>query len=275
MEQELGLLKEGVKGFFDLVVKVGGSAVEDARGFAGAVEEEERGDRGDIAEGLGCGGVGDSPMQVGAERTGGGADLVFRGFDGEGEDGEFVTMLTLQLAEPLKGGAAGRTPGGPEFDEDDATGELSGGEGTAGKIGESELGKRGNLVRGCVRPRVFPGSDVLFTRENQVNHANEVSFELCLAGFAAPRGIPARAFDFAKVAELPGSGDENVIHEDGGVAFHPETVGQLGSAKIFSDESNSSRILGGDFLDQQTCRVGDISSVGPADQGEVDGFAGG
>ena len=36
-------------------MEVGGSAVEDAGRFAGAVEEEEGGDGGDVAEGLGGG----------------------------------------------------------------------------------------------------------------------------------------------------------------------------------------------------------------------------
>ena len=74
-----------------MVVEVGGSAVEDAGRFAGAVEEEEGGDGGDVAEGLGGGGVGDGPMEIGTERADGGADLVFGGFDGEGEDGEGVS----------------------------------------------------------------------------------------------------------------------------------------------------------------------------------------
>jgi hypothetical protein len=37
---EKSLLQERVEDFFDLVVKVGECAVEDAGGFAGAVEEE-------------------------------------------------------------------------------------------------------------------------------------------------------------------------------------------------------------------------------------------
>ena len=89
------LLQEGVEGLLDLVVEVGRSAEEDAESFTGAIEKEERGDGGDVAEGLGGGCIGDGPVQVGAERTGGGADLVLRGFDGEGEDGESVAVLAL------------------------------------------------------------------------------------------------------------------------------------------------------------------------------------
>ena len=65
-------------------MEVGGSAVEDTGGFAGAVEEEEGGDGGDVAEGLSGGSIGDGPVQAGAERVCGGADLVFWGFDGQG-----------------------------------------------------------------------------------------------------------------------------------------------------------------------------------------------
>ena len=161
-----GLLEEEVEGFFNLVVEVGGSAVKDAGGFAGTVEEEKGGDGGDVAEGLGGGGVGDGPVEIGAERTDCGADLVLRGFDSEGEDGEFVAMLAFQLPEPFEGGAAGRTPGGPEFDEDKAAGEVGGSEGMARKVGQLELGKGGNLVRGCVGPGVFASNDVFLAGKN-------------------------------------------------------------------------------------------------------------
>jgi hypothetical protein len=107
-----------------LGVEVGRGAVEDAGGFAGTVEEEKGGDGGDVAKGLGGGGVGDGPVEIGAEGADGGANLVFGGFDGQSEDGEIVAVLALEFAEPFEGGAAGRAPGGPELDENDAVGEI-------------------------------------------------------------------------------------------------------------------------------------------------------
>ena len=105
-------------------VEVGRGAVEDAGGFAGAVEEKEGGDGGDVAEGLGSGGIGDGPVEIGAEGADGRADLVLGGFNGQGEDSQIVAMLALEFAEPFESGAAGRAPGGPELDEDDAAGKL-------------------------------------------------------------------------------------------------------------------------------------------------------
>jgi len=87
------LLEKRVEGFLDLVVEVGGCAVEDAGSFAGTVEEEESGDGGDIAEGQGGGGIGDGPVEIGTKRTSGRANLVLGGFDGQGEDGELIAML--------------------------------------------------------------------------------------------------------------------------------------------------------------------------------------
>ena len=110
-------------------------AVEDTGGFAGTVEEEESGDGSDVAEGLGGGGIGDGPVESRAEGGGGGADLVFRGFDGQGEDGEVVAVLALEFTEPFEGGAARRAPGGPELDEDNAAGEALRIERLAGEIG--------------------------------------------------------------------------------------------------------------------------------------------
>jgi len=46
-------------------VEVGGSAVEDTGGFAGAVEEQEGGDGRDVTEGLGRGGVGNAQWRSG------------------------------------------------------------------------------------------------------------------------------------------------------------------------------------------------------------------
>jgi hypothetical protein len=131
-------------------VEVGRGAVEDAGGLAGTVEEEEGGDGGDVAEGLGGGGVGDGPVEIGAERRDGGADLVFGGFDGQGEDSEVVAVLALEFAEPFESGAAGRAPGGPELDEDDAAREIVLSERLAGEIGELEA-REAPVGLGCSR----------------------------------------------------------------------------------------------------------------------------
>jgi hypothetical protein len=269
------LLQEGVEGFFDLGVEVGRGAVEDAGGFSGAVEEEECGDGGDVAEGLGGGGVGDGPVEVGAERSDGGADLVFGGFNGQGEDGEVVAVLALEFAEPLEGGATGRAPGGPELDEDYTAGEVLAIERLAGEIGESEVGKGGEFLGGAGGVGVLAADDVFSSGEDEVDHASEISFEFFLVGGVAPGSVATSAFDFAEVAEFAGSGDEDVVNENGGVALDAEFIGEPGGAKILSDEGDLAWVFGGYILDQQTCWVGDISSVGPADEGNVYGFTGG
>ena len=74
-------------------MKIRRGAVKDAGGFAGTVEEKEGGDGGDVAEGLGGGGVGDGPVEARAERAGGRANLVLRGFNGQGEDGDVIAVL--------------------------------------------------------------------------------------------------------------------------------------------------------------------------------------
>ena len=74
-------------------VEVGRGAVEDAGSFTGAIEEEESGDGGDITEGQGGGGIGDGPVEIWAEGTDGGANLILGGLDGQGEDGELIAML--------------------------------------------------------------------------------------------------------------------------------------------------------------------------------------
>ena len=256
-------------------VEVGRGAVQDAGSFAGAVEEEEGGDGGDVAEGLGGRGVGDGPVETRAEGGDGGADLVFGGFDGQSEDGEVVAVLALEFAEPFESGAAGRTPGGPELDENNLAGEVLAIEGLAGEIGQLEARKGGEFLGGAGGVGMLAVDDVFSTGEDEVEHAREIGFEFFLVGGVAPGGVAASAFDFAEVAEFAGSGDEDVIDEDGGIAFDAEFFGEPGGAEVFGDEGDLAGVLGGDFLDQQTCRVGDISSVGPADEGNVYGFTGG
>jgi hypothetical protein len=269
------LLQKGVEGVFDLGVEVGWGAVEDAGGFAGAVEEEEGGNGGDVAEGLGGGGVGDGPMEIGAEGGDGGADLVLGGFDGEGEDGEIVAVFALEFAEPFESGTAGRTPGGPELDEDDAAGEILAIERLAGEIGELEVRKRGDFLGSACGVGMLAGDDVFSSGEDEVDHASEIGFEFFLVGGVAPGSVAAGAFDFAEVAKFAGGGDEDVIDENGGIAFDAEFIGELRGAEVFGDESNLAGVFGGDVLDQQTCWVRDISSVRPADESDVEGFAGG
>jgi len=161
-----GLLQEGVEGLFDLVVEVRWSAVEDAGGLASAVEEEERGNGGDVAEGLSGRGVSDSPVQVGTEGAHGGANLVLGGFDCKGKDGELVAVFMLQIAEPLESGTAGRTPGSPELDENDATGEFVCGKRMAGEIGQLELRKGSEFVSGGAGAKVLAANDVFFARQD-------------------------------------------------------------------------------------------------------------
>lgn len=60
------LLEQCFQFSFDLIVEVERCAVEDADALGGTVEEEEGGDGDDVAEGLGCGGIGDGPVEVGA-----------------------------------------------------------------------------------------------------------------------------------------------------------------------------------------------------------------
>lgn len=87
--------------FFDLVVEVRRGAVKDAGGFAGPIEEEESGDGSDVTKRLSGRGIGDGPAEVWAERRDGRANLIFRRFDGESDDSEFVRVTALQFAEPL------------------------------------------------------------------------------------------------------------------------------------------------------------------------------
>ena len=101
---------------------------------------------------------------------------------------------------------------------------------------------------------------------------DEVGFEFGLIGFVAPGSVAAGAFDFAEVAEFAGGGDQDVVNENGGIAFDAEALGELRSAEIFADKGDATGIFGGDFLDQQTCWIGNISSVGPADERELDGL---
>jgi hypothetical protein len=258
-----------------LGVEVGRSAVEDAGSFAGTVEEEKGGDGGDVAEGQAGGRIRDGPVEIGAEGADGGADLVFGGFDGQGKDGEVVAVLALEFAEPFEGGAAGRAPGGPELDENDATGEILAIEELAGEIGEFEVGQGRDFLRSTGAVGMLAGDYVFSSGEDEVDHASEIGFEFFLAGRAAPGSVAAGAFDFAEVTEFTGGGNQDIVHEDGRIALHTEFFGELGGAEVFGDEGDLARVFGGDFLNQQTCWVGDISSVGPADESEVDGFAGG
>src|SRR6267142_801743 len=134
-----------------------------------------------------------------------------------------------------------------------------------GKIGQLNLGKSGNLLRCDACGGMLASYDVLLASQDKVNHANQIGFEFCLAGFAAPGSVTAGAFDFSEIAEFPRGGNQNVVHENGGIALDAKPVSKFGSAKVLGDEGNLTRIFGRYVLDQQTCRVGYISSVRPAD----------
>jgi hypothetical protein len=255
-----------------LVVEVGRGAVEDAGGFSGAVEEEHGGHGGDVAEGLSGGRIGDSPAEIRAERGDNRANLSFGRLDGESDDDEVVAMPLLEFAKPFESGATWRAPSGPEFDEDYAIGELIVGQRAAGEVSYLEGWKCGDFAsrRGSVG--VLGGDDVFLAGENQIDHAGQVGLEFGLIGIVAPGGIAAGAFDFAEIAEFTGRGDEDVVHEDSRITFDTEAFGKLRCAEIFANECEATGVLCGDFLYQQTCRVGDVSSVGPAHEGELDGF---
>ena len=165
-ESPHALLQEQAEGFLYLLVEVGRGAVEDAGGFAGAVEEEHGGHGSDVTETLRGGRVGDGPVQIGAQRCDGGADLIFGRFDGKREDGDVVAVLAFEFAEPFKRGAAGRAPGGPELNENDAIGELVRGQRVAGKIGELDCGKRSEFAGGTGFGRVLAADDIFFAGED-------------------------------------------------------------------------------------------------------------
>ena len=122
---------------------------------------------------------------------------------------------------------------------------------------------------------MLAGDDVFLAGQDQIDHASEIGFEFFLAGGVAPGSVAAGAFDFAEVAEFARGGNEDVVNEDGGVAFDAKFIGELGGSEVFRDERDLAGVFGGDILDQQTCWVGDISSVGPADERNVHGLAGG
>ena len=121
---------------------------------------------------------------------------------------------------------------------------------------------------------VFLTDYIFLAGQDQVDHADQVGFELRLVVGVAPRGIAAGAFHFSEVSEIARDGDQDVVDEDGGISFDAVAVGEFGAAEVFTDKGDAAGILRCDFLHQQTCRVGDVSSVGPADQGDVDGLAG-
>ena len=144
----------------------------------------------------------------------------------------------------------------------------------AGKVRKFELGKSGNFLWNTGGVGMLAGDDIFSPGQDQIDHAREIGSEFFLAGGVAPGSVTAGAFNFTEVAEFARGGDEDVIHEDGGVAFDAEFIGELGSSEVFCDKSDLAGVLGGDILDQQTCWVGDISCVGPADERDVHGFAG-
>ena len=133
----------------------------------------------------------------------------------------------------------------------------------------------GDFLGGGGGSDAFASDDVFPAAEDKVNHARQVGFEFFLASGIAPRGVATGALDFTEVAEFARGGDEDVVDEDRGIALDSEFIGQLGGSEVFGDKGDLAGVFGGDFLNQQTCWVRDISSVGPSDEGDIDGFAGG
>ncbi len=129
------------------------------------------------------------------------------------------------------------------------------------------------MDRGC-GCGVFLADDVFLAGEDQVDHTDQIGFEFRLIVSVAPRGVAASAFDFAEVSEVARDSDQDIVDEDGRISFDAVAISQLRAAEIFADERDSTRIFGCNFLDQQTCWVGDVSSVGPADESDVHRLAG-
>ncbi len=78
----------------------------------------------------------------------------------------------------------------------------------------------------------------------------------------------AGSLSLAVEAEVLRLGDEHVVDEDRGVPRHPESLRELRAAVVFRDETDLVAELPRDALGQQTCRVGEVSRVGPADEGD-------
>jgi hypothetical protein len=142
----------------------------------------------------------------------------------------------------------------------------------SGEIGDLELGQGGNLVGRTAGASVFLGDDIFLACQDEIDHATQVSFELFLVIGISPRRVTASALDFAEVSEVARHCNQDVVHEYGGISFDTVTLGEFRAAEVLADECDLAGILGGDFLYQQTCWIGDVSSVGPSHQGDVHGF---
>ena len=156
--------------------------------------------------------------------------------------------------------------------EHNPSGQLIAGQRLSGKVGDLESREFDQFGSRC-RLLVLTSNDVFFAGKDQVDHPDQICFEFCLVIRIAPRCVTASAFDFSKVAKLTRSCHENFVNKDGWVTLHAKLFCQLGSAEIFADEGDLTGILRGNFLYQQTCWVGNVSSVGPSNESESDGFA--
>ena len=90
---------------------------------------------------------------------------------------------------------------------------------------------------------------------------------LNFAWLAALRhGAYRPGFSLGDEAEVPRACDEHVVDEDRRIAGDAESVGERRGSEVFADEARLPRVFRHDLLHQQTCRIGEVSGVGPADE---------
>src|ERR1700739_1290045 len=118
---------------------------------------------------------------------------------------------------------------------------------------------------------MLAADNIFFARQNQVDHPGEIIFEFCLVVSVAPWRVTACSIFFSEIAKVPRRGEQDIIEKYGGIAFYAKAVGQFGIAKVFAHERDFPGVLCYNFLGQQTCWVGNISSVGPAHKRERGG----
>src|SRR3954447_6247601 len=107
-------------------------------------------------------------------------------------------------------------------------------------------------------------------RQHHVHHASQISFELCLIFSVTPGSVPTAILTFAKKAKITWTRNEYVLHKYRGITRDAKFFCQLRITEVFADECNFAWIFRRHFLDQQTCWIGEVSSVWPSHQGEGD-----
>ena len=136
---------------------------------------------------------------------------------------------------------------------------------------EGDGGQGGDLAP---LSRVSLGARRLFMAgEDQGDDAGEVGAEALLARRARERRIAAAAvvaLAAAVEAEVLGRRHQDVVDEDGGVSLDAETRRERGGAVVLHHEADLAAELFCHALSQQTCRIGEVSRVGPAHQGDGD-----